>query len=197
MLKFLRALLVFIVVGGAVYGTLRLISRPARAHPWFVWAKSQRKPLVFAHQGGEGLWPSNTMAAFDRAVKLGVDVLDTDMHVTKDGVPILLHDETVERTTNGAGAIRALTLEQLSQLDAAYRFTTDDGATFPFRGSGVTIPTADALFAKYPDKHFGIEIKQVTTASTARFCDVLRARNMTVRMWPHRPHATRPRFLLC
>jgi glycerophosphoryl diester phosphodiesterase len=182
MMKFLRALFVIALVGGCVYLGLRLTARPARAHPWFDWAATQRQPLVFAHQGGEALRPSNTLAAFDHAVELGAQVLDADVHVTKDGVPVLIHDQTVDRTTNGRGEIRALTVEQLHQLDAGHAFTIDDGASFPFRGKGLLIPTADELFAKYPDAHYGIEIKQVTPAAAARFCEAIRARDMQDRV---------------
>src|SRR5215211_6019417 len=76
-------------------------------------------PLVIAHQGGDGLWPGDTMYAFERAVEIGADVLEMDAHITKDSQIVLMHDEKVDRTTSGTGAIEDLTLEQLKQLDAA------------------------------------------------------------------------------
>jgi glycerophosphoryl diester phosphodiesterase len=181
-MKSLRTLSVLAMLGAIAYLGLRMTARPARSHPWFEWASAQRKPLVFAHQGGEALRPSNTIAAFDHAVALGAHVLDADVHVTKDGVPVLIHDQTVDRTTDGRGEIRALTLEQLRQLDAGHSFTTDGGTTYPYRGKGVTIPTADELFAKYPNAYYGIEIKQVTPAATERFCATIRERNMADRV---------------
>src|SRR5919108_5801223 len=63
------------------------------------------RPLVIAHQGGDGVWPGNTMFAFERAVEIGADVLEMDAHITKDGEIVLMHDETVDDRTDGAGLI--------------------------------------------------------------------------------------------
>ena len=168
-----------VVLAGAGIIVKLLTSHPATPHPWFAAQPGQNKPLVFAHQGGEGLWPSNTMLGFDNSAKLGADVLDTDMHMTKDGALVLMHDETVNRTTNGTGAIRDLTLAEIKKLDAAYSFSTDGGKTFPYRGQGVTVPTLEELFRAYPDKRIGIEIKQTEPEATAKaFCQAIRKANM-------------------
>ncbi len=163
----------------AIYLVARLLADPAEPRAWFNPRPGDHKPLVFAHQGGENLWPSNTMLAFQNSTDLGVDVLDTDMHMTKDGVLVLMHDQTVDRTTDGTGAIRDLTLEQIKQLDAGYDFSLDDGQSFPFRSQKLTVPTLEELFEAYPDKRFGIEIKQTDPLPTAkRFCAVIRQYNM-------------------
>ncbi len=73
-----------------------------------------------AHRGGAGLWPENTMLAFERARELGVDVIEMDVHATADGVLVVLHDANVDRTTDGAGRVGALTLSELKKLDAGY-----------------------------------------------------------------------------
>jgi glycerophosphoryl diester phosphodiesterase len=170
-----KFLLVFVAVGVTIYLIAVITAQPAPAHPWFAPRPGDHTPLVFAHQGGENLRPSNTLEAFRHAVELGADVLDTDMHMTKDGVLILMHDQTVDRTTDGHGAIRDLTLAEIKQLDAAYNFTTDDGQTFPYRGQGFRVPTLEELFQAYPDKRFGIEIKQTEPVETAkRFCALIR-----------------------
>lgn len=174
-----RIVLIGIGVLLIAYLVARLIARPAAAHPWFTARVGENKPLVFAHQGAENLWPSNTMFAFQHAAAMGVDVLDTDMHMTKDGALVLMHDETVDRTTDGAGAIRDLTLDEVRQLDAGYRFSTDDGNTYPYRAQGLTVPTLEELFTAFPNKRFGIEIKQTEPVATAqRFCAVIRQYNM-------------------
>jgi glycerophosphoryl diester phosphodiesterase len=186
MLKFLRNLLFLIVLltGAfiAVYLILRTNARPADNHPWVIWSRAEQtrrvQPLVFAHQGGEGIRPSNTLLAFDHAVALGADVLDADMHMTKDGVLVLIHDQTVERTTDGAGALRDLTTTQLALFDAAYAFSPDNGATFPYRGQGHTIPTLESLFQKHPDKRYGIEIKQTPPDVAVPFCRLIRQYSM-------------------
>ncbi len=124
-------------------------SRPALAHP----------PLLFAHRGGAALWPENTLFAFQHAADLEVDVLEMDVHLTADDNLVVIHDATVDRTTDGSGRVRDMTVAQLKQLDAGYRFTPDDGATYPYRGQGITIPTLDEVLAAFPQARLNIEIK--------------------------------------
>lgn len=181
--KIVRRLAYFVLALALVYALIWLIAplvaRPATALPWFTPRPGDHRPLVFAHQGGENLRPSNTMLAFQYSADLGADVLDTDMHMTKDGVLVLMHDQTVDRTTNGAGAIRDLTLAEIKLLDAGYKFSLDEGQTFPYRGQGITVPTLEELFQAFPDKRFGIEIKQTDPLPTAqRFCTVIRQYQM-------------------
>ena len=172
-------LLIFSAVVAVIVLAFIITAKPAPAHPWFAPRPGDHKPLVFAHQGGENLWPSNTLLAFQNSAKLGADVLDTDMHMTQDGVLVLMHDETVDRTTNGTGAIRDLTRAEIKQLDAGYDFSTDNGLTFPFRGQGLTVPTLEELFRAFPDKRFGIEIKQTEPIETGqRFCALIRQYHM-------------------
>jgi glycerophosphoryl diester phosphodiesterase len=130
-------------------------------------------PLVIAHQGGDGLWPGDTMYAFQHAADLGADVLEMDLHVTKDGVLVLMHDETVDRTTDGTGEIGSLTLDELKQLDAGYDWSDDDGATTPYRGQGITVPTLEEVFQAFPGQRMLIEIKQVNQPINAKFCDLI------------------------
>ncbi|HMV95243.1 MAG TPA: glycerophosphodiester phosphodiesterase [Anaerolineales bacterium] len=155
---------------------LRVTSRPAVDHPYY--AADLNYPLVIAHQGGDGLWPGDTMFAFQNAVDLGADVLEMDVHITKDGTLVLMHDETVDRTTNGTGEIESMTLEELKQFDAGYDWTPDEGATFPFRGQGVTIPTMEEVFAAFPDKHMTIEIKKTNASMAGPFCELIRKYKM-------------------
>ena len=165
------------------YLTARLLARPAPAHAWFAARPGENRPLVFAHQGGENLRPSNTLEAFRHAAALGADVLDADMHRTKDGALVLMHDQTVDRTTNGSGAIRDLTLEQIKALDAGYNFSLDGGETFPYRGQGLQVPTLEELFQAFPDHRFGIEIKQADPLPTAQsFCALIRRYGMQDRV---------------
>src|SRR5436190_16780059 len=136
------------------------------------------RPLVIAHQGGDGLWPGDTMYAFDKAVEIGADVLEMDAHITKDGEIVLMHDEAVDRTTDGRGLIEDFTLAELQQLDAAYQWTTDEGKTFPFRGQGIEVPTLNELFEKYPDMRYIIEIKLTKNPIDKPFCNLIRVYNM-------------------
>jgi glycerophosphoryl diester phosphodiesterase len=139
----------------------------------------QRRPLVMAHRGGAGLWPENTMYGFERAVDLGVDMLETEIHSTADNILVLMHDSTVDRTTNGSGPIRAFTLEELKTLDAGYNWTSDGGQTFPFRGSGITVPTLEEVFTALPTARINIDIKQEKPSLVEPLCRTIRTFDMT------------------
>ena len=117
-------------------------------------------PLLIAHRGGRALYPENTIFAFERAVRAWrADMLELDVCTTRDGACIVLHDPTVDRTTDGAGRADAMTLAEVQALDAGYRFTPDNGRTFPYRGQGITIPTIDEVLRALPDQRITIEIK--------------------------------------
>jgi glycerophosphoryl diester phosphodiesterase len=118
------------------------------------------RPLAFAHRGGSELWPENTMVAFQRAVQLGCRYLETDLRTTKDGVMVTIHDETLDRISDGSGPVHALTLAELKRLDAGYRFSLDGDQTFPFRGKGVTVPTLAEVTQAFPDICLNLDIKQ-------------------------------------
>jgi glycerophosphoryl diester phosphodiesterase len=132
-----------------------------------------RRPLVMAHRGGAGLWPENTAHAFTEAVALGVDVLEMDLHGTSDGALVVIHDATVERTTNGAGRVGALTLAELKRLDAGYRWTADGGRTHPFRGKGITVPTLREVLDKFPRVRLNIDIKQAQPSIVKPLCRMI------------------------
>src|SRR5512141_1974821 len=146
--------------------------------PTSAYYRDIKPPLVIAHQGGDGIRPGDTMVAFDHAVSIGADVLEMDAHITKDGQIVLMHDEKVDRTTNGTGLIEDLTLDQLKQLDAAYKWSNDDGKTFPYRGQGIQVPTLDELFQKYPQMRYVIETKLTQNPIDKPLCDLLRKHNM-------------------
>jgi len=118
------------------------------------------KTAVVAHRGGAGLWPENTLLALQEAAKLGADWSEIDVHMTRDGVLVVIHDDTVDRTTNGTGRVNNFTLTELKKLDAGYHWTNDNGQTFPFRGQGITIPTLTEIFTAFPQKPINLDIKQ-------------------------------------
>jgi glycerophosphoryl diester phosphodiesterase len=116
-----------------------------------------RRPLVFAHRGGCALGPENTLAAFDLGLQAGADGLELDVHLSADGVPVVHHDETLERTTSGSGPVAAHTAAELARVDAGYRFELD--GSFPFRDRGVGIPSLREVLHRYPDVPIVIELK--------------------------------------
>lgn len=147
--------------------TSRPVERPA------VLAGLGDRPLVIAHRGGRGLWPENTLFAFERAAALGVDMLEMDLRLTADGQVVALHDATVDRTTEGSGAVAALSLAQVQALDAGYRWTADGGESHPYRGQGVRIPTLDAVLQGFPQVAKVIEIKVPDVGLEERLCSAL------------------------
>lgn len=130
-------------------------------------------PLLIAHRGGSGLAPENTLAAFrSAAANWSADMIELDVRASSDGHCVVIHDATVDRTTDGAGAVATLTLDRLQALDAGYGFTRDDGATFPFRDQAVRIPTIEQVFEQLPDMRFTVEVK--TAAAQGPFFDAVR-----------------------
>ena len=123
--------------------------------------------LVIGHRGDSAHYPENTAPSFDRAVSLGVDAIEFDLRVTREGVVVVNHDPTVDRTTDGTGAIADKTLAELRELDAGARFTVD-GSTFPYRGQSVSILTFEQLLERYPSIPLLIEIKVAAAADGAR-----------------------------
>jgi glycerophosphoryl diester phosphodiesterase len=176
--KTARILVGLVVLGGVAYGILAATARPVADHPFF----ATDKLLVIAHQGGEQLRPSNTLAAFGHAVELGVDVLEMDIHSTADDVIVVSHDDTVDRTTNGSGRLQEMTLDEVKSLDAGYYWSDDDGLTYPFRGQGITIPTLEEVFSGFGDMLMNIEIKQESPSIVEPFCQMLHDFGMTDRV---------------
>ncbi len=169
-----------VMIGGLYGGLAWSAGEPAPDRDFF--KQQTRRPLVIAHRGGAGLWPENTMFAFERARHSGVDVIETDVHETADGVLIVIHDPTLERTTDGTGRVNAMTLAEIKKLDAAFRFSTDGGKTFPLRGSGITIPTLQEVFSAFPEMRFNIEPKQNAPSPAKLLCRVIREHGMADRV---------------
>ncbi|MFD0557407.1 glycerophosphoryl diester phosphodiesterase [Stackebrandtia endophytica] len=172
----------------SVVATL-LIAAPARAeqvdNPWL-----DMRVMNMAHSGGELEAPTNTLYAFERAVGLGSDMIELDVQSTQDDQLVVLHNATVDDTTDGSGTITDLTLAEVRQLDAAYNFVPDEGTVpglpddaYPLRGirtgdvappSGYepddfAIPTLAEVFERFPDTPINIEIKGTGTLNVGSF----------------------------
>lgn len=120
-------------------------------------------PLLVAHRGGAGLKPENTLAAFlDADSQWCSDMIELDVRATSDGHCVVIHDPVVDRTTNGTGPVAGMSLTEIQELDAGYRFTPDGGRTFPFRGQGIRIPTIAEVLAALPSMRLTVEVKIVT-----------------------------------
>jgi glycerophosphoryl diester phosphodiesterase len=136
------------------------------------------RPLVFAHRGGSALRPENTMAAFDHGLSLGADGVELDVHLSRDGVVVVHHDETLERTTDAQGPIAARTADELARVDAGYRFTPDPKAAapaHPFRGQQIGVPRLRAVLERHPTARVIIELKTAEAELARRTIDDIRA----------------------
>lgn len=155
------------------------------SNPWL-----DRRVLNIAHQGGEIEAPSDTLFALKTAQQKGADVLEIDVHATADGEIVLMHDNTVDRTTNGTGRIDEMALEEIQQLDAAHWFVPDCGTcpdqpdeAYAYRGfatgerpippelgefqpSDFTVPTLREVLETFPDELINIEIKATEPDTT-------------------------------
>jgi glycerophosphoryl diester phosphodiesterase len=131
------------------------------------------RPLVYAHRGGAALRPENTLAAFDHGLTLGADGLEFDVHLSRDGVAVVHHDDTLDRTTDATGPIGALTAADLARVDAGYRFAlTAD--VFPYRGLGWGVPTLRQVLSRYPVPLI-IELKTADPALAKATVEEIRA----------------------
>ena len=119
---------------------------------------AEREVAIIAHAGAQGHAPPNTLEAFEAALELGADTLEMDLQVTADRDIVTIHDGTVDRTTDGTGAVADLTLAELQALDAGATWTDEDGDT-PFAGQGVRHATLREVFEAFPATHLIIELK--------------------------------------
>ena len=123
---------------------------------------------MVGHRGNRAHAPENTLPSFAEAVALGVDAVELDVRLSADGEVVVMHDPTVERTTNGTGVVSELTWAQLSALNAGYRFSGDGGRTWPWRGRGAHVPRFADVLAQFPTTPFLIEIKVPEVARPLR-----------------------------
>ena len=142
-------------------------------HPFFN-IRENEEVLVIAHRGGLGLNPENTLAAFKKAEELGADIIELDIHTSKDGQLVIMHDETIDRTTDGSGKVRDYTLSELKGFDAGYRWTADSGKTFPFRAKGLQIPTLAEVLSEIKNTAIIIEIKQSKPSLIKPLCELIK-----------------------
>ena len=147
---------------------------------------SHHKVDVIAHRGGKGEAPEETLFAFANAKKLGVDVLEMDIRVTRDGELVLMHNPTVIATTNGWLPVRCYRLAKLQKLDAAYKWNPKGLPKPPHRGEGIIVPTFRQVLEQFRDMRMNIEIKgwhPLDAKKIAKkFCDLLVEFGMTSRV---------------
>lgn len=122
---------------------------------------------VIGHRGASGYAPENTLPSFELAASSGVDAIELDVHLTADGTVVVIHDATLDRTTDRTGAVAALPYAAIREADAGARFSLDGGRTFPFRGRGVHVPTLEEVLTAVPDLPLVLEIKTLRVQDEA------------------------------
>ncbi len=150
-----------------VVAALAPTAGPPKSNPW-----RTGRTLVIPHGGGDGLYPENTMVAYDRTMAMGADAIDVDLRLSSDGVAVAIHDSTVTRTTGAQGKVGAMTFDELKRLDAGFTFARN--GTHPFRGRGVRIPSLEEILQRFPGVLLSIDLKDESLAMNDPVCRVLR-----------------------
>lgn len=132
---------------------------------------SRPGPVAIAHRGGSLLRPENTLLAFEHAVTLGVDALECDVHLSRDGDAVVIHDATMDRTTDATGPVSGYSADELARADAAYHFRTNGDC--PFRGQGHGVPRLSELLRRCPAMPIVVEIKGDDRRVADRVVDLL------------------------
>lgn len=122
-----------------------------------------RRPVI-GHRGNRAYAPEDTLVSFAQAVALGVDAIELDLHLSRDGVPVVIHDPTLDRTTDARGAVRDRTAGELARVDAGARHSADGGRSTPYRGQRIGIPTLEEVLAAHPGLPLILEIKTIEAA---------------------------------
>ena len=149
-------------------------------HPYL---EGLRPTLHISHRGGAQLAPENTLTAFRAAVeRWHTDVLELDVHASRDGELVVSHDPTVQRCTDGHGRIAEHTLAELQRLDAGFQFSPDGGRTLPFRGKGVRLPIFREVLRAFPGVRLNVEVKTEAPDIEAAMARLLRAEGATNRV---------------
>jgi glycerophosphoryl diester phosphodiesterase len=123
---------------------------------------------VIAHRGASGYAPENTLPAFELALRQGADAIELDVRLTADGVPVVLHDAALDRTTDRRGPLSGLSRADLQSADAGARFTPDRGRSYPFRGAGVRIPELREVLRGFPEVALLVELKEPQAQAAVR-----------------------------
>ena len=127
----------------------------------------QALPVV-GHRGNAAHAPENTLESFRQAAEIGVDALELDVHLSGDGHVVVIHDPTLDRTTDASGRVDRLALAAIQRADAGAKFTRDRGTTHPWRGRGITVPTLDEVLGSFPAMPLLIEIKDKAASRATR-----------------------------
>jgi glycerophosphoryl diester phosphodiesterase len=132
--------------------------RDTIGHPAHILLDTTRR-LIIGHRGAAAHAPENTLPSFRLAERAGADALEFDVHLSADGVPVVIHDPTLLRTAGRDLVVARESFARLREADAGSRFTRDEGRTFPWRGRGIQIPSLEEVANAFPRMPLLIELK--------------------------------------
>jgi len=158
----LAAILALLMAG------MRLRTGPAPDYAYY----DRPQFRIIAHRGGMGLGPENTIETFERGLAAGADVLDMDIRMTRDGELVIMHDATVDRTTDGSGAVRDMDLRDIKKLNAGFHWLPE-GEGPGFSNRKILIPTVAEVFQAFPNTLLVMEIKDDNPATVDILCELL------------------------
>jgi glycerophosphoryl diester phosphodiesterase len=155
----------------------------AAASSAFGYLNRTTPPLILAHRAGALVVPENTIEGWIEAkIRYQPHVWELDVHLTADDSLVVIHDESVDRTTNGYGLVGDMVFEEIRGLDAGFWFTPDSGRTYPWRGRGVKVPALSEVFDSFPTDFFNIEIKDSIQDAADRLLALIREKEMQERV---------------
>lgn len=170
------ALAVIAAFGAGTGGDVRAAAKPVTPPPARTAIELANpfrtgQTLVIPHGGGDGLFPENTMFAYERSTAMGGQVIDVDVRVSGDGVLIAFHDVTLERTTNGTGRVDRKPYAELAKLDAGYDFTL--AGKHPYRGKNLRIPTLETVLKRFPSMLVTLDVKDERESLAKPLCELI------------------------
>lgn len=135
---------------------------------------NEKKLMIGGHRGSAGVAPENTLVSFQRAFDDGADFVEMDLREGREGEVLIIHDEDLERTTDGQGAVRDWAFKDLKSLDAGHRFTLDGGISYPYRGQKITIPTLEEFFSTFPGGKATLDVKEAGSPFIEKLVDTIK-----------------------
>lgn len=146
--------------------------KPVYLHSEIEFLKNER-PLIMAHRGRSAFTPESSFQSFKEAFDLKVDVLETDIRITKDGIPVIFHDETLDRTTNGVGSVIDYTFEELQVFDLGYWYKDQKSGEYPFRNRDFKILSLSDFFERFPKIRVNLDIKDQIRKAPEEILEVI------------------------
>ncbi|HLW71607.1 MAG TPA: glycerophosphodiester phosphodiesterase [Candidatus Binataceae bacterium] len=139
------------------------------------------RPRVFAHRGASGDYPENTIEAFRAATERGAPYIELDVHMTRDGAIVVIHDDDLRRVSDRDSVVAETRLVKVQAADAGYNFSPD-ARSFPFRGRGLRVPTLEEVLSAFPQQRFIIEVKQITPSPIVPALEIIAQTRMSRRV---------------